>query len=66
MSSSCLQKSVSKRCCAGGHQRFLTQLHQRCALQAILAGTASEGFQVAEQRTSQDGSIELVVTRWQD
>jgi Protein of unknown function (DUF1257) len=47
-------------------ERFLTQLHQRYALQAILAGTASEGFQVAEQRTSQDGSIELVVTRWQD
>jgi hypothetical protein len=47
-------------------ERFLSQLHQRYALQAILAGTASEGFQVAEQRTSQDGSIELVVTRWQD
>jgi len=47
-------------------ERFLSQLHQRYALQAILAGTASEGFQVAEQRTSQDGSIELVVTRWHD
>lgn len=47
-------------------ERFLSQLHQRYALQAILAGSASEGFQVSEQRTSQDGSIELVVTRWQD
>jgi len=47
-------------------ERFLSQLHQRYALQAILAGSASEGFSVTEQRTSQDGSIELVVTRWHD
>lgn len=45
-------------------ERFLAQLQQRYALEAILATSAAEGFQVAEQTNSQDGSIELVVTRW--
>ena len=34
------------------------------ALRSILAATAEEGFQVSEQAQQQDGSIELVVTRW--
>ena len=45
-------------------ERFLAQLNQRYALRSILAATAEEGFQVAEQTNAQDGSIELVVTRW--
>ena len=45
-------------------ERFLAQLTQRYALNTVLAATAKEGFQVAEQTQSQDGSIELVVTRW--
>ncbi|MFM7550079.1 MAG: DUF1257 domain-containing protein [Cyanobacteriota bacterium] len=45
-------------------ERFLAQLHQRYALRSILAATTEEGFQVAEQTHSLDGSIELVVTRW--
>lgn len=45
-------------------ERFLARLSQRYALRSILAATAAEGFQVAEQTNSQDGSIELVVTRW--
>lgn len=45
-------------------ERFLTQLNQRYALEAILAASAAEGFQVSEQTTQQDGGIELVVTRW--
>ena len=45
-------------------ERFLAQLNQRYALRSILAATAEEGFQVAEQSSAQDGSIELVVTRW--
>lgn len=45
-------------------ERFLAQLNQRYALRSILAATAEEGFQVAEQTNGQDGSIELVVTRW--
>ena len=45
-------------------ERFLAKLTQRYALNTVLAATANEGFQVAEQIQAQDGSIELVVTRW--
>ena len=45
-------------------ERFLSQLSQRYALRTILAATAEEGFQVSEQTSHIDGSIELVVTRW--
>mgnify|MGYP006278756663 CR=1 FL=1 len=45
-------------------ERFLAQLQQRYALEAILAASDAEGFQVAEQTTADDGAIELVVTRW--
>ena len=45
-------------------ERFLAQLNQRYALRSILAATAEEGFQLSEQAQQQDGSIELVVTRW--
>lgn len=45
-------------------ERFLAQLNQRYALRSILAAMAEEGFQVSEQAQQQDGSIELVVTRW--
>ncbi|MCX5941926.1 MAG: DUF1257 domain-containing protein [Cyanobacteria bacterium] len=45
-------------------ERFLARLSQRYALRTILAATAQEGFQVSEQQEAADGSIELVVTRW--
>ena len=45
-------------------ERFLAKLTQRYALNTVLAATANEGFQVAEQTQAQDGSIELLVTRW--
>lgn len=45
-------------------ERFLSQLNQRYALRAILAASQEEGFQVSEQKERNDGSIELVVTRW--
>ncbi len=45
-------------------ERFLAQLTQRYALRSILAASAEEGFQVSEQHQAADGSIELVVTRW--
>ncbi|SAY40075.1 DUF1257 domain-containing protein [Candidatus Synechococcus spongiarum] len=44
--------------------RFLAQLTQRYALRTVLAATQQEGFQVCEQNNTADGSIELVVTRW--
>ncbi|MEB3199519.1 MAG: DUF1257 domain-containing protein [Synechococcaceae cyanobacterium] len=45
-------------------ERFLSQLNQRYALRAILAASQEEGFQVSSQTDQLDGSIELVVTRW--
>jgi hypothetical protein len=45
-------------------ERFLAQITQRYALRKILEASAQEGFQVSEQTSALDGSIELVVTRW--
>ncbi len=45
-------------------ERFLAQLTQRYALRTILAASGQEGFQVCGQTQNADGSIELVVTRW--
>tara|TARA_Y100001968_G_C19042836_1_gene565361 strand:- start:68 stop:460 length:393 start_codon:yes stop_codon:yes gene_type:complete len=45
-------------------ERFLSQLTQQYALNTVLSATAQEGFEVAEQTKNIDGSIELVVTRW--
>jgi hypothetical protein len=47
-------------------ERFLDQLTQRYALHTILAAACQEGFQVNEQTNHLDGTIELVVTRWDD
>ncbi len=46
-------------------ERFLAQLTQDYALNTVLAATAEEGFEVTQQKSNIDGSIELVVTRWQ-
>ena len=45
-------------------ERFLAKLTQRYALNTVLAATRSEGFEVAEQIETNEGAIELVVTRW--
>ena len=45
-------------------ERFLAQITQQYALNTVLDSTAQEGFQVSEQKNHLDGSIELVVTRW--
>ncbi len=44
--------------------RFLSKLTQQYALSTVLSATAEEGFEVAERKNNLDGSIELVVTRW--
>ena len=45
-------------------ERFLAQVTQRYALNTVINSTAQEGFQISEQKNNVDGSIELVVTRW--
>ena len=44
--------------------RFLAKLTQQYALSTVLSATAEEGFEVAQRKNNIDGSIELVVTRW--
>ena len=44
--------------------RFLAQVTQRYAFNVVVSATDQEGFQIAEQKKNLDGSIELVVTRW--
>tara|TARA_B100000700_G_C14863788_1_gene769916 strand:+ start:607 stop:999 length:393 start_codon:yes stop_codon:yes gene_type:complete len=45
-------------------ERFISMLTQRYALNTVLTATGKEGFEVAEQNNNKDGSIELVLTRW--
>lgn len=43
---------------------FLNKVTQRYAYHTVLGETSRQGFQVAEQKTSADGSIRLVLQRW--
>ena len=43
---------------------FLRQVTQRYAYHTVLEETSRQGFQVAEQQQSADGSIRLVLQRW--
>ena len=40
-------------------ERFLARLTQRYALRTVLAASAEEGFQVAQQTNELDGTIEI-------
>jgi Protein of unknown function (DUF1257) len=44
--------------------RFLSQVTQRYAYHTVVTAATKQGFQVAEERNQQDGSIKLVVQRW--
>ncbi len=44
--------------------RFLSQVTQKYAINTVLDTTADQGFQVSEQVNNQDGSVRLVVQRW--
>jgi hypothetical protein len=43
---------------------FINQISQRYAFHTVIEATTQEGFQVAEQQTTEDGAIRLVVQRW--
>jgi hypothetical protein len=45
-------------------ERFLNKITQRYAYHTVVNTTASQGFQIAEEAKSADGSIRLVVQRW--
>jgi len=44
--------------------RFLSLVSQRYAYHTVLATSSHQGFQMAEQHQNQDGSIRLVLQRW--
>lgn len=43
---------------------FIKRVTQHYAYHTVLNETANQGFQVAEQEQQQDGSIRLVLQRW--
>ena len=45
-------------------ERFLAKVTQQYALNTVLKATSDEGFHVEKKSNNIDGSIELVVTRW--
>ncbi|MFG3816063.1 DUF1257 domain-containing protein [Limnothrix redekei] len=48
----------------GSVDRFLKQVTQRYAFHTVISSSAEQGFQVAEQVKNEDGSIRLVLQRW--
>ena len=45
-------------------ERFISKVTQMYAYQTIIAKTEEDGYQIVEQKNKNDGSIELVVTKW--
>ena len=45
-------------------ERFISKVTQMYAYQTIISKTKDEGYQVVEQKNKNDGSIELVLTKW--
>lgn len=43
---------------------FLNRVTQRYAYHTVVKETTRQGFQLAEQKQNQDGSIRLVLQRW--
>jgi len=45
-------------------ERFISKVTQMYAYQAIISKTKEDGYQIVEQKNQNDGSIELVLTKW--
>ena len=45
-------------------ERFISKVTQMYAYQTIISKTKEDGYQIVEEKNKNDGSIELVVTRW--
>ncbi len=43
---------------------FLRKVTQRYAYHTVVNETSKQGFQISEEQKNQDGSIRLVVQRW--
>ena len=45
-------------------ERFISKVTQMYAYQTIISKTQDDGYQIVEQQNNNDGSIELVLTKW--
>ena len=45
-------------------ERFISKVTQMYAYNTIISKTKEEGYQIVEQKNKNDGSIELVLTKW--
>ena len=45
-------------------ERFISKVTQMYAYQTIISKTKDDGYQIVEQKNKEDGSIELVLTKW--
>ena len=46
-------------------ERFISKVTQMYAYQTIITKTEENGYQIVEQKNQNDGSIELVLTKWE-
>ena len=47
-------------------ERFISKVTQMYAYHTIISKTEEDGYQVVEQQNKNDGSIELVLTKWEN
>ena len=45
-------------------ERFISKVTQRYAYETIISKTKEDGYQIVEQKNQNDGSIALVLTKW--
>ena len=45
-------------------ERFISKVTQMYSYQTIISKTKKDGYQIIEQKNKNDGSIELVLTKW--
>ena len=45
-------------------ERFISKVTQMYAYETIISKTKEDGYQLVEQKNQNDGSIELVLTKW--
>ena len=45
-------------------ERFISKVTQMYAYQTIISKSKEDGYQIVEQKNQNDGSIELVLTKW--
>ena len=47
-------------------ERFISKVTQMYAYETIVSKSKEDGYQIVEQKNQNDGSIELVLTKWEN